>query len=185
MLTQLARSVVVLPGARPTALLFTRIFVVEEFSVKARYLALAVVITVICSGSYTYYYSDSYNSINSSYWTQNGALSAGSGLTSSDSSGGSLISTQAAPGISSEYEVKSTLTLTQSGGTYSTYLRASSNALSGPSARGTAYVIEVQNPTFSGGGPQPHWPDTGSRAEWWRCFLPLGLCAATAWWCAW
>ena len=103
-------------------------------------------------GAYTYYYTDSLTSINTTYWTQNGTLTAGSGgLTSSTTDGGSLISKVAVPDGSSNYEVNTTLTLTQSGGTYVTYLRASSNALSGPAPAGTAYAIEVQNPTFSGG----------------------------------
>ncbi len=60
------------------------------------------------------------------------------------------ISKVSVPDGSSNYEVKTVLTPTQSGGTYVTYLRASTNALSGPTAAGTAYVFEVQNPTFSG-----------------------------------
>jgi len=102
-------------------------------------------------GTYTYYYTDSLTSINTSNWTENGTLTAGSGgLTSSNTDGGSLISKVSVPDGSSNYEVKTVLTLTQSGGTYVTYLRASTNALSGPTAAGTAYVFEVQNPTFSG-----------------------------------
>ncbi len=72
------------------------------------------------------------------------------GMTDASTIGSSLISKVAVPDGSSNYEVRTTLTLTQSGGTYTTYLRATSNAMSGPSAAGTAYAIEVQNPTFSG-----------------------------------
>jgi RHS repeat-associated protein len=101
--------------------------------------------------TYTYYFTDTLTTINTSNWTENGTLTAGSGgLTSSNSNGGSLISKVAVPDGSSNYEVKTTLTLTQSGGTYVTYLRASSNAMSGPAAAGTTYAFEVQNPTFSG-----------------------------------
>jgi hypothetical protein len=102
-------------------------------------------------GAYAYYYTDSLTSINTSNWTQNGTLTAGSGgLTSSNSNGGSLVSKVAVPDGTSNYEVKTTLTLTQSGGTYVTYLRASSNAMSGPAAAGTRDAFEIQNPTFSG-----------------------------------
>jgi hypothetical protein len=86
-----------------------------------------------------------------SNWTQNGTLTAGSGgLTSSNTNGGSLISKVSVPDGTSDYEVKTTLTLTQSGGTYVTYLRATSNAMSGPALAGTTYAFEIQNPTFSG-----------------------------------
>lgn len=44
-----------------------------------------------------------------------------------------------------------TLALNNSGGTYITYLRATSDALSGPALAGTFYALEVQNPTFSNG----------------------------------
>ncbi|MGB6944394.1 MAG: hypothetical protein WBE37_18480, partial [Bryobacteraceae bacterium] len=121
---------------------------------KARTIFLSVGVVAGCSAllaTYTYYFTDTLTSINTSNWTQNGTLTAGSGgLTSSNSNGGSLISKVAVPDGSSNYEVKTTLTLAQSGGTYVTYLRASSNAMSGPGAAGTSYAFEVQNPTFSG-----------------------------------
>ena len=122
---------------------------------KLRTIAIgAAVVAAACSAAfatYTYYYTDGLTSINTSNWTENGTLTAGSGgLTSSNSNGGSLISKVAVPDGSSNYEVKTTLTLTQSGGTYVTYLRASTNAMSGPAPAGTTYAFEVQNPTFSG-----------------------------------
>jgi hypothetical protein len=40
--------------------------------------------------------------------------------------------------------------LATSGGTYITYLRASSNALAASGNTGTWYAIEIINPTFSG-----------------------------------
>jgi hypothetical protein len=103
-------------------------------------------------GTYTYYFTDTLTSINTSNWTQNGTLTAGSGgLTSSNiTTGGSLISKVSVPDGTSDYEVRTTLTLTASGGNYITYLRASSNALLGPAPAGTAYGFVVQNPTFSG-----------------------------------
>ncbi|MGA2882186.1 MAG: hypothetical protein ABSG13_24810 [Bryobacteraceae bacterium] len=112
------------------------------------------VLAAVCSAAfatYTYYYTDSLTSINTTNWTQNGTLTAGSGgLTSSATNGGSLISKVAVPDGSSNYEVKTTLTLNGNGGTYVTYLRASANAMSGPAPAGTTYAFEVQNPTFSG-----------------------------------
>jgi RHS repeat-associated protein len=122
---------------------------------KIRSLFLSAV--VVAAGStllatYAYYYTDSLTTITTN-WTENGTLSAGAGgLTSSNSNGGSLISTVTVPDGTSNYEVKTTLTLAYSGGTYVTYLRASSNAMSGPAAAGTTYAFEVQNPTFSGSG---------------------------------
>jgi hypothetical protein len=114
----------------------------------------SAIIVTACSallGTYTYYFTDSLTSINTSNWYQNGTLTAGTGgLTSSSSNGGSLISKVAVPDGSSNYEVKATLTLTQSGGNYVVYLRASSNAMSGPAPAGTTYVYELQNPTFNG-----------------------------------
>jgi hypothetical protein len=62
-----------------------------------------------------------------------------------------LISLATVPDGTSAYEVKSTLTLTQSGGTYVQYLRASPDALSGPAAQGSYVAVELQNPTFTGG----------------------------------
>lgn len=108
---------------------------------------------VTLQAQYSYYYTDTLTSINASDWTQNGTLSAGSGgLTSSSSDGGSLISTVSVPDGTSDYDVYTTLNLPQSGGTYVIYLRGSPNAMSGPAATGTTYAIELQNPTFSGGG---------------------------------
>jgi hypothetical protein len=66
-------------------------------------------------GAYSYYYTDPLTSINPANWTQNGVLSARSGgLTSSDPSGGSLISNLAVPDGTSDYEVKTTLALSPS-----------------------------------------------------------------------
>ena len=112
-----------------------------------RFLGVSLVAAPLFA-AYTYYFSDSLTSINTSNWWQNGSLTAGSsGLTSSDSNGGSLVSkvTVPAPGAS-QYEVKATVNLVQSGGTYVVYLRASQDALSAPSAAGTYYAFELQNP---------------------------------------
>ncbi|HXJ43138.1 MAG TPA: hypothetical protein VNH18_27915, partial [Bryobacteraceae bacterium] len=102
--------------------------------------------------SYSYYYTDSLTSINTANWYQNGTLTATTGgLTAPTANGGALVSKVGVPDGSSNYEVKSTLTLPSSGGTYVQLLRATSNAVSGPGAAGTYYSIELQNPAWSGG----------------------------------
>ena len=105
---------------------------------------------------YSYYYNETFSSssLPPTNWTENGSLTAGSsGLT--ESSGiGSLISNQTvpytSPATAGMYEVKTTLNLTVSGGTYISYLDASTNALSGSSPVGTFYSVEV-TPTFTDG----------------------------------
>ena len=101
---------------------------------------------------YSYYYSDTFSSINTSNWTQNGSLSAGSsGLTGSSDQGGSLISSLSVPDTPGLYEVKTTLNLIQNGGIFVSYLEASSNALSGGAGSGSYYAVELQFPSFSNG----------------------------------
>jgi hypothetical protein len=105
-----------------------------------------------CSaGGYQYYYTDALTSINGSNWTQNGTLSATpAGLTSAATSGGSLISKVAVPDGTADYEVSATLNLQQTGGTYSLFMRATTDAQSGPAARGTYYVADLQYPIVNG-----------------------------------
>ena len=101
--------------------------------------------------NYNTYASDGLTAFDGNKWTQNGAVTpTPTGLTAPSSAGGAWISRLAAPDGSSEYEVRMTLNLTASGGTYAAYLRASTDAMSGPSAQGTYYSVEIQNPTFSG-----------------------------------
>ena len=103
--------------------------------------------------AYTPYYGpDPLTSINTTNWTQNGVLTATStGLTSSDATGGSLITKITSPvSPTYDFEVDATLTLTASGGTFDFYLEAGATSLSGPtSSNGTFYVFEL-TPTFSG-----------------------------------
>ena len=102
----------------------------------------------LAQAGYNWYYSDALTAANSA-WTQNGSVTyTGSGITSS--SGGALVSTQTAPVYTNDYQVQATINLpgNTSGGYYGVMLRASSNAGSG---QGTYYLIEIQNPTFSGG----------------------------------
>src|SRR5271165_6872857 len=121
-------------------------------SVPVRIALLLLAMAVPGFGQYAYYYSDSLGS-NSSNWTLNGtgSFTSGSGFTSSGSSG--LVSKVGLPPPGdSTYEVRMVLTLTQSGGTYSALLRASSNASLGTSsATGTFYAVEVGNVTFTNG----------------------------------
>ena len=101
---------------------------------------------------YQYYYSDPLTSIDGSRWWQNGSLTTdSSGLSAPTTNGGSLISKVAVPDGTSQYEVAATLRLTATGGAYSLYLRATQDALSGPAASGSYYVVELQNPTFTDG----------------------------------
>jgi RHS repeat-associated protein len=98
------------------------------------------------------YYSDSLTSINTTNWTQNGSLTPTTGgLTAPAAGGGSLISKLAIPDGTADAEVDLTVDLAASGGTYIAYLRASPDAMSGPStAAGTYYSFELRNPTWSG-----------------------------------
>ena len=115
---------------------------------------LRYLIVITCSaplfGAYSYYWTENWGSSISGNWIQVGTISASGGLTSASANVGSLISTLAVPGGPSYYEVKTTLTLTQSGGNYITYLHATYDALSGPATAGTFYAIELQDPTFNG-----------------------------------
>src|SRR5882762_8837786 len=115
------------------------------------------------SNGYQYYYSDNFSSIDPAAWSQNGTLSAGgSGLTSSATNGGSVISKAAIPDGTSMYEVKATLLLTSAGGGYySLFLQGTSNALYGPAPSGSGYVMEVQSPNCN--------------ADASYCFAPLAL----------
>src|SRR5262245_11880034 len=71
--------------------------------------------------SYTYDRSGMLNPYQSSDWTINGTASASNNMyTSADAAGGSLIFTGSLP--NDTYEVRTTLTLTNSGGHYITYL---------------------------------------------------------------
>src|SRR5271167_171469 len=76
--------------------------------------------------AYSYYYSDDLTVLYAGNWAQNGTVSfTSSGLTASSTDGGSLISAIAVPDDTSDYEVMTTLNPTASGGTFVTYLRAS------------------------------------------------------------
>jgi hypothetical protein len=99
---------------------------------------------------YRYYFSDRLNAPSPDNWTTNGnATPAAEGLTSASAAGAALVSRVAVPDASSEYEVRAALNLKQSGGVYTIYLHASPDAMAGPTATGSYYAVELQNPTFT------------------------------------
>jgi RHS repeat-associated protein len=109
--------------------------------------------TIHCSPAAPYYaYSEIASTTPSpsdpGNWTGNGAM--GSGYP-----GGSYMWKNAPAAWNSEYEVRTTLNLTAQpsgafGGVFQHYLRGQQNAVSG--AGGDTILVELQNPTFSGGG---------------------------------
>ncbi|MBM3749374.1 MAG: hypothetical protein FJW34_26740, partial [Acidobacteria bacterium] len=106
--------------------------------------ALPLLLGGLLPAAYQYYYSDSLTGVDPSKWIQNGSVTPTSGgLTAPTTNGSSLISTIAVPDGSSEYEVKTTINMAVSGGVFITYLRASSDALSGPAPSGTFYSVEL------------------------------------------
>jgi len=77
---------------------------------------------------------------------------AAAGLSGAGANGGSLISRVPVPDGSSEAEVRMTVTLHVSGGTYTQFLQATPDArTSGPGA-GSYLAFEMQNPTFDAKG---------------------------------
>ena len=103
--------------------------------INKKALVLPFLLAPALLATYTYFYSDTLTTIDTSKWVQAGSVSATSGgLTATSTNGGSLISSVAVPDGTSLYEVKMTLGLTTSGGTYVTYLHATNDALSGPGA---------------------------------------------------
>lgn len=98
---------------------------------------------------YSLYHAETFTGITAANWRQNGTLSASpAGLVSTGT--GSLLSLVPSGDGSSEYEVLTKLKLTVSGGTYTTYIRASDDALQGSPASGTWYSVQLENPTFTG-----------------------------------
>ena len=102
---------------------------------------------------YRYYFSDKLATLSADNWTVRGeASSMNGGLSSSSANGAAMLSRLAVPDGSSEYEVRATLNLKQSGGVYTVYLHASADAMAGPGAAGSYYAVELQNPTFTDKG---------------------------------
>ena len=101
-------------------------------------------------GGYQYYIADSLTSIDPAKWSTVGAPSPSStGLTAPGASGGSLISRVPIPDGTSEAQVRITLGLTASGGTYTAFLGASADARTSGGGAGTYLAVEMQNPTLA------------------------------------
>jgi RHS repeat-associated protein len=126
---------------------------VKKSTIAVTSILLLLVTAKLAHAAYVAYVSDPLTSINSTNWYSNGSLTASSaGITSS--SAGSLVSKATAPTYPNDYLVTATINLPSntSGGNYGVMARATSNAmLSLTVATGSFYMLEVQNPTFSGG----------------------------------
>jgi RHS repeat-associated protein len=108
--------------------------------------------------AYQYYFTDNLTSINAASWSTTGNVGASSlGLAASESGGGTLISRIPIPDGTYEAEVRTTLKLGSSGGTYTSYLQASTDAATSGSGSGTYLAFEMQNPQFD--------PDGGCAAN--------------------
>jgi len=117
--------------------------------------------TVTCSPQTPYYgYNENTATTSGTNGYQPNDLSNWSGINlASGATGGSYIWNQLPSSWNSEYEVKTTLSLNASGGTFQHYLRAQSNSVSGQG--GDAIIIELENPTFTNG---PSGPCTATLA---------------------
>ncbi|MBI5283284.1 MAG: hypothetical protein HY858_16485, partial [Candidatus Solibacter usitatus] len=104
---------------------------------------LALLSAALLQAAYSYYYSDTFSTIDTSKWIQNGTLTAGAnGLTGG---WGWLYSTVAVPDGSSEYEVKGRLRLTSALNVeYALVLRTDTTL-------NNHYAVEYK-PTYNSGG---------------------------------
>jgi len=103
--------------------------------------------------AYQYYLTDNLTNINSANWTTTGSVGASSlGLAASESGGGALISRIPIPDGTYEAEVRTTLRLTSSGGTYTSYLQASADAATSGNGSGSYLAFEMQDPQFDTDG---------------------------------
>lgn len=117
-------------------------------------LGILIGLTENLFGAYTPYFTDSFYTlaIDTTKWYQNGSLSGigGGGTCQCGLWGdGSLISKVTAPIPSNDYDVEIGVR-PANGSTFVQYLRASNDAVSGPTPSGTYYAIELQNITFPG-----------------------------------
>ena len=118
---------------------------------KARIVMLAAAGLPLLA-AYTYFYTDTLTSINGANWYSNGTVTtSASGLNASSANGGTVISKVAIPDATANYEVKAKLRLTQDGGNYTLYLRASNDAWLATPATGSFYAVELQSPVISNG----------------------------------
>ena len=102
---------------------------------------------------YSYYLTDNLTTVDPLKWSAVGALSPNStGLAAPDSSGGSLISRIPIPDGTAEAEVRMTVRLTSSGGTYTQFLQATPDSRTGGPGGGTHLAFEMQNPQMDAQG---------------------------------
>src|SRR5262245_10410764 len=119
-----------------------------------RRLLTSILFALPLAAAYSYFVTADFTTgIPSSGWTSNGTLtgSTPNGLVSTASNGGSVIYGGSGLTYADQYEMKATLKITASGGTFVLYTRATSNALTSLTPTGTMYAMEM-TPTLSGGG---------------------------------
>jgi hypothetical protein len=117
-----------------------------------RIAAVLLTLAAHATGAYVYYYSDTFATIDGTKWYGNGAVSIASGGGISSATTGSLISRLAIPDGTNEYEAYARLRLSQPGGKYVLYLRASLDSMLGPTSQGTFYAFELADPVFNSQG---------------------------------
>lgn len=103
--------------------------------------------------AYSYYVTDNLATIDPAKWSTAGAVSPGSaGLAAPDPAGGSLISRVPIPDGSAETEIRATLRLAASGGTYTLFLQATPDSRTAGNGAGAHLAFEMQNPQFDANG---------------------------------
>src|SRR5260370_1112357 len=113
------------------------------------FLGAALLLACPAWAGYTYYLTDNLASIDAAKWVATGAMSPSqTGLSATDAGGATLISRLPIPDGSSEAEVAMTITLLASGGTYTEFLQATSDARTAHSRAGSYLAFEMQNPKF-------------------------------------
>src|SRR5262245_46453980 len=115
---------------------------------KIRILLAAAVCLPAAFGAYTYAYPNLLNPYSSGQWVINGSGSGSTNMyTSSDAfTGGALIWGGGSLSTPKNYEVRTTLALTSSGGSYITYLRADNSSILASGNNGTFNAAELANP---------------------------------------
>src|SRR5260370_21135004 len=117
------------------------------------FLGAALLLACPAWAGYTYYLTDNLASIDAAKWVATGAMSPSqTGLSATDAGGATLISRLPIPDGSSEAEVAMTITLLASGGTYTEFLQATSDARTAHSRAGSYLAFEMQNPKFDSSG---------------------------------
>lgn len=103
----------------------------------SRILAIAATAGTLFA-AYTYFFTDTFASgVSTTSWHVNGTVSGGAdGLVSTTTNGGAVIYKPAIPDGTAEYEVKATLKIAASGGTFTIYTRSTDNGLAGRRRKG-------------------------------------------------